>query len=131
VARPTQRQIEQLKQRLLEQRDALFDTAHDELVQLTQRPMGDIAGEVADAGDDSVAQLVTDLDHAELQRRVQTIRDIDAALQRIASGEYGRCADCGGDIDYERLQAFPTAKRDVACQSVFEKTYAHGETPTL
>jgi len=131
VARPTKQQIEQLKRTMLEQRKALFDTTRDERVRWTQQPMGDIVGEVADPGDDSVAALITELDHAELQRRIDAIRDIDAALERIKNGQYGTCADCGGEIDYERLSAFPTAKRDVDCQARHEKTYAHQETPTL
>jgi RNA polymerase-binding transcription factor DksA len=93
--------------------------------------MGDIAGEVADPGDDSVAALVTDIDHAEFERRVAAVRDIDETLDRIDHGQYGTCVDCGGDIDYERLAAFPTAKRDIECQTRHEKTYATQETPTL
>jgi RNA polymerase-binding transcription factor DksA len=131
VARPTKHQIEQLEKRMLEQREALQGSAREDIARWLAHPMGDIAGEVADAGDDSVAALVTDIDHAELARRVDAIREIDAAIERIRNGQYGTCVDCGGDIDYERLKAFPTAERDVACQSVHEKTYAHGETPTL
>jgi RNA polymerase-binding protein DksA len=116
---------------MVERRGALLDSTRDTLARWTEHPIGDIAGEVADSGDDSVASLMTDLDHAEAQRRLDVVRDIDAALERIESGEYGICIDCGIDIDFERLAAFPTAKRCVDCQSRHEKTYAHGETPTL
>lgn len=131
MARPTKQQIQAIERRLREQREALAETAHEEIVSWTQQPIADIAGEVADPGDDSVAALVTDLNHAEQSRRVDAIRDIDAALERIGNGDYGICIDCGGEIDYERLLAFPTAKRDTACQSRHEKTYAHQDTPTL
>jgi RNA polymerase-binding transcription factor DksA len=116
---------------MLEQRAELVDTARGELARWMEQPMGDIAGEVGDPGDESVASLVADLDHAEASRRVAAVRDIDVALERIQKGEYGVCIDCGGEIDYERLAAFPTAKRDIACQQRYEKTYAHPETPTL
>lgn len=35
------------------------------------------------------------------------IRQIKAALQRIAEGEYGSCAKCGADIGDERLDVLP------------------------
>jgi len=131
MASPTRKQVDLLQRTMIEHRKTLLDSTHDELARWTEHPIGDIAGEVADVGDDSVASLMTDLDHAEVQRRVDAVRDIDAALERIKSGEYGVCADCGTEIEFDRLSAFPTAKRCVDCQRRHEKTYAHGDTPTL
>jgi DnaK suppressor protein len=42
---------------------------------------------------------------------------IDAALQRLEDGTYGRCESCGQPIAPERLAARPTATRCVACAS--------------
>jgi RNA polymerase-binding transcription factor DksA len=41
---------------------------------------------------------------------------VEQALQRIADGTYGRCADCGASIPIERLQARPQAIRCLRCQ---------------
>lgn len=46
--------------------------------------------------------------------------DIDAALERIQVGTYGICTDCGISIPPARLNAYPTAKRCVDCQSLSE-----------
>jgi DnaK suppressor protein len=46
------------------------------------------------------------------------------AEARIAAGRYGLCTDCGAEIGYARLQAFPTAKRCIGCQENREKTKA-------
>ena len=35
------------------------------------------------------------------------LRQIDAALARIAEGSYGECARCGADIGGERLDVLP------------------------
>jgi len=35
------------------------------------------------------------------------IRRIQAALRRMREGEYGVCAECGGDISQERLEVLP------------------------
>ncbi|MGH2806847.1 MAG: TraR/DksA family transcriptional regulator [Actinomycetota bacterium] len=37
------------------------------------------------------------------------LRAVDAALQRIEEGTYGRCERCGREIPFERLEARPTA----------------------
>ena len=45
-----------------------------------------------------------------------TIAEIDAALDRIAGGTYGRCTHCGIGIPIERLEFLPYASGCVACQ---------------
>jgi DnaK suppressor protein len=46
-----------------------------------------------------------------------TIGEIDAALDRIVDGTYGRCAVCGIGIPVERLEARPHAAGCVTCQT--------------
>jgi DnaK suppressor protein len=48
---------------------------------------------------------------------LSAIDEIDAALDRIADGTYGRCAGCGVDIPVERLELRPSAAGCVACQT--------------
>mgnify|MGYP002634858013 CR=1 FL=1 len=45
---------------------------------------------------------------------------VDEALQRLMSGIYGVCADCGNPISEDRLQALPDAALCVHCQEKFE-----------
>ncbi len=40
----------------------------------------------------------------------QRLADVDDALARAESGDYGRCADCGRAIAPERLAARPQAR---------------------
>jgi len=49
----------------------------------------------------------------EAQRR--EVQQIDAALARLDAGEYGRCRECGQDIDPRRLAALPHATHCAAC----------------
>lgn len=37
------------------------------------------------------------------------LRDVNAALQRMAAGTYGTCTVCGSSIDRGRLEALPSA----------------------
>jgi len=84
----------------------------------------EVAGEVHDLGDESLADLVADLDSAEVMRDLTEVRALEAARERIAVGSYGVCADCGSDIPVERLRAQPAAARCIACQERHEKTYS-------
>jgi len=49
--------------------------------------------------------------------RQAEIAALKLALQRLESGEYGVCEDCGEDIPLKRLELAPTARRCVACIS--------------
>jgi RNA polymerase-binding transcription factor DksA len=46
---------------------------------------------------------------------VQKIRQIEAALQRIAEGEYGFCTTCGTEIAPKRLDVLPFTPFCRAC----------------
>jgi DnaK suppressor protein len=46
------------------------------------------------------------------------LKQIDAALARLNSEEYGVCVDCGDAISRGRLEAIPWALRCVGCQEL-------------
>lgn len=48
-------------------------------------------------------------------------RAVAAALERVASGAYGRCVDCGHPVPEGRLEARPDAARCIACQSEHDR----------
>jgi DnaK suppressor protein len=54
---------------------------------------------------------------AAMRRRQQ----VDAALRRLESDEYGDCASCGEPIDPRRLAAQPEAPMCVSCQGLRER----------
>jgi RNA polymerase-binding protein DksA len=124
-------QIEELAAALRARREALTAETHAEADRAREESYRDLAGSVADSGDDAVADLLSDLDQAEIGRDVAELRAIDAALGRIAQSEYGRCIDCACDIEFDRLRANPTAQRCIACQGIYEKTYAQPGRATL
>jgi DnaK suppressor protein len=45
------------------------------------------------------------------------IRQIEAALKRIAMGTYGTCVKCGDPIDPRRLKALATAATCISCST--------------
>lgn len=86
-----------------------------------------VAGPVTDSGDAAQADLLADIDHAELSRDLRELRELEAAQERLRNGNYGACEDCGGDIPFERLNAQPAARRCFGCQRSYERLHASRE----
>jgi DnaK suppressor protein len=58
---------------------------------------------------------------ANRQAAQQRRRQVEAALDRIDSDEYGECLGCGEDIEPRRLEAQPEAPLCLECQSQRER----------
>jgi DnaK suppressor protein len=127
----TMQQTRQLKRNLQAQRSSVLSEAHEELAHAAEQSYTEIAGEVPDFGDQATAASLTDYSNVIARRHVEAIREIDDALVRIKGRQFGRCVACGAEIRFERLKAFPTARRCVACQSLHERTFAVSATPSL
>ena len=124
-------QTERLRKKLDQRHALLLEEIRTELEASGEEHYIDLAGRVTDPGDQSVADLLADLGAAIVDRQVQEVRDIEAARQRMAAGSYAVCIDCGTEIGFERLMAYPTAKRCFQCQDKREKNYAQQGTPRL
>ena len=112
-------------QRTLRQRfAALAEEVRQDLLKSDDDRAAMLADRVRDVGDESMADLIVDLDLADTDRDLQELKDVEAALTRMHLGTFGTCLDCGGPIRVERLAAYPTAKRCQPCQAMHEKTYA-------
>ena len=127
----TDKQLSDQKQKLKLRFYELREEIRQELLKSDNEKFNELAGGVHDLEEASVADLLVDIQLASVDRHVEEIRDIDAALIRIASGTYGVCQDCEQDINIQRLQAFPSAKRCPQCQVEYEKTHAHPGRPSL
>jgi RNA polymerase-binding transcription factor DksA len=45
----------------------------------------------------------------------QQMKDVDEAIERLDQGMYGRCIECGGRIERNRLEALPTTTQCWEC----------------
>jgi len=73
-------------------------------------------------GDDATQRdAEREVDFARTDRDAVALAEIDAALQRLAKGQYGLCTECGADIPLARLQLAPQAPRCVACEGRLEQ----------
>ncbi len=109
----------------------LRDETRQALTGTDNEGYADIAGRVSDLEDQSLADLLVDVNLAQVTRDVEEIRAVERALRRIALGTYGVCVSCGQPIERERLEAYATANRCAVCQRAYEHDHATTRTPRL
>ena len=127
----TREERAELDQLIRREHKRLMAELREEVEQSRQETFGAVEGGVGDSADEAVADLLSDLDTAEITRDLGDIRALEAAMARLADGTYGRCTECGLDIGVARLRAQPAALRCVVCQEIYEKTHAHAPEPKL
>lgn len=84
-----------------------------------QESLSDVSGEnnyrdhMADQGSATFAREL-EMSLEDIAR--ENVVRIDAALGRMAAGEYGVCTRCGAPIPAERLEAMPDAELCIECK---------------
>lgn len=119
----TRREIIELSTAIRERRRALLDEIARGVARARADTREAVAGATTDSGDEAVADLIADLDLAEVTRDLGELQELEGARTRFSDGSYGICVDCGTDIPVERLRARPGAARCMDCQRQHEKTY--------
>jgi DnaK suppressor protein len=119
--------------RLRERREALREILRAELIATRRQQYQELAGQVHDIGDESVAELLMGVDLAGRERDLEEMREVEGALQRIRQGSFGICVDCHNPIEPDRLNADPVVKRCVLCQHRYEQIRNGGKdgSPSL
>ena len=79
---------------------------------------------LADLGSDNFEQELT---LSLVGSEKEALDKIEAALDRIADGSYGKCEDCGKKIPEPRLEAIPYTSSCVQCAAVQEQQRGNEE----
>jgi DnaK suppressor protein len=58
---------------------------------------------------------------------LKLLREVEEALGRVGTEEYGVCQECGEAISQKRLAAVPWAKYCITCQDLASQRRARGE----
>jgi RNA polymerase-binding protein DksA len=100
--------LERYRERLLEERR--------QLVRAMDRIRESIPEEVHPLGEHEIAPSEgVDVDISLATGEGTRLRGIDAALDRITQGAFGKCCKCGNEISEARLEAVPDAKYCIGC----------------
>lgn len=104
------------EQRLVTQRAELVH----QLAELGANDSGDL-NEDMDFGEGFADAASATAERTEVLGLIESIKksldEVDAALQRITDGTYGRCANCGKEIGAARLEHRPESVHCVDCQA--------------
>ncbi|MFC1644820.1 TraR/DksA C4-type zinc finger protein [Patescibacteria group bacterium] len=66
--------------------------------------------------DESATEVEEYVDNIAVESNLeQRLRDTRAALVKIENDTYGKCEECGGDIQEKRLEIYPSAKNCMKC----------------
>ena len=95
-----------------------------ELLQRKSEVVANLIDDVPDRKGDTI-DVSTDEQTESTQLKLEgrlagELTEIDAALTRIADGDYGECEQCGDDIPTGRLKIQPLARHCVDCQEELE-----------
>ncbi len=119
----TKRQLETLKQKLIEEKNSMVfsDQVNASNIELSKPE-----------GSDEVEQSITDYTNSHLlrfrNREVFYGKKIDKALKKFDMEEFGLCTDCGEWIRFERLLARPTAEMCIQCKEESERDESNSFT---
>ena len=111
------RDVQKFQKLLVAQREQLLGHSKRVLSEEIQVDPDDFPDEIDTASSEVNLQFAGRL----REREQGLLAKVDAALEKIAQGEYGACVSCGEEIGIKRLQARPVAQLCIDCKSEQEK----------
>lgn len=120
MSKLTNSQREHLVRLLDERKPIMREEIRSGLARMRAEGHEELLSGTSDAGDESLATVLTDITNADVVRDAAELQDIFASEARLADDTYGECVECGEWIRYARLVAYPTAKRCFQCQQAHE-----------
>jgi len=112
---PREEKIQQIKSKLLRQREALLNEAESALNELPGQTI------FPDLGDQATAETDRNFMLRLRGREQRLLKKIDEAISRIDCGSFGICDDCGNEIDIKRLEARPVTTMCIECKTLQEE----------
>lgn len=129
----TEAELRRFEARLLARREQLRAELHQALLDTRREEYVDVAGQVYDSGDASIAEMLIGIDLSGRERELDDLRVVEAALERVRRDQFGFCIDCRSPIEKSRLDSYPEAPRCFTCQTRREAIQRGGKdaTPSL
>ncbi|BEL09003.1 hypothetical protein Q0Z83_071940 [Actinoplanes sichuanensis] len=115
-------ETEQIRQALvarLGELQAEYDQALSEITELQRERLADSAGD--DQADTGTKTFEREQEITLANTLLERITQVERAIDRLGSGNYGWCERCGNQIPVERLAAFPSATLCVSCKQLEER----------
>ena len=110
-------ELERFRQLLLTKRTELLDRVRS----ARSNDDNENDAEAPDLGDRALNTMSRDLLFQLSTGERDVVRRIDAALDRLEKGTFGKCVHCGNDVEPRRLQAVPWARHCIECQELQDR----------
>jgi RNA polymerase-binding protein DksA len=119
--RLSQRELRDVVHRLDLRQHTLLASIEEERQRIDNEALPQLDADVGDQVDQAFVMTSVEMERGLIDRYNQELQRIAAVRERLASGVFGICLDCGEPIGAARLQAQPTAVRCTDCQWRHEK----------
>ncbi len=123
MAKFTEDQLTQLKAALRKRYLDLQDEVRSELTHASDSRDSDLT--------EYSNNIPDDIDTALFDRQINEIRELEMSMKYLSELEFGDCIDCGNEIGFERLLAYPSAQRCIQCQRQYEKAFPQEANSSL
>lgn len=114
--------IEELKELLLEKKNELLEKLNqweDPSSPSGLKEMGDIADMASEINNEALASVLT-------ENEIDTLKDIEKALEKMDNGTYGICEGTGKKIPQARLRAIPWTRYSIEYAEKLSKSRPKG-----
>ncbi|HEX8070291.1 MAG TPA: TraR/DksA family transcriptional regulator [Pyrinomonadaceae bacterium] len=111
------RKLKSYRDRLLERREGLFRQVTEAEMSSRERDLEATQDPADMAANAYTKELLISMSAND--RRLLAL--IDEALQRIETGGFGECVNCGEPVQEKRLEAVPWARYCLKCQDLQER----------
>ena len=118
--RGNEERYDELKRMLEDRRREILNEVQSKIKDVRSEGTANLSTGVVDAEETSVSDIQEDIELALIQMKAETLTRVNAALERLNAGSYGRCNECGDEISPQRLRALPFAVRCKDCEEARE-----------
>lgn len=115
-------QARELLERERERLRGMLDEADSHLSTSLTDSTGELSSFDQHPGDTASETVEREQDDSVRNHAIAELAEVDAALERLAAGEYGTCATCGVAIPSERLELLPQTRFCVDHQRARERS---------
>lgn len=100
-----------------------LQSQRNELLKEAEKALNDLPGELnyPDMGDQATDESNRSFMLRLKERERKLLSKIEDAIERIDSGNYGICEECGAEITIKRLKARPVTTRCIECKTLQEE----------
>ncbi|MDR1911988.1 MAG: RNA polymerase-binding protein DksA [Helicobacteraceae bacterium] len=114
------REIQRLTKVLLARKDQIERNLNG----VVEEAVSAAQSEINDEADVAAISVGAQTDAAIGEQQLKELKEIEHALSKVSSGNFGVCEMCGEKIGLDRMRVKPHARYCIVCREAYEKNYS-------